>query len=209
MSNGIVKIFNANPWKQNILDCSIRAIVMAIGMRYELVCKELGVAWKRGRGLVRDTGIRLSDIKRTFDQYFDRVEDYTEALPSDLAEDPDFAEVMRIDKELGISETESGLLLSEFLDLYEGQGNFLVTIAGNPSAKSANARRRDIGHIVCAKCRPGRQGFIIDTFDSSEMVVRSYMRVKRVIPWSDPRHWQYDKEHHCFAGYGTEKSAVA
>lgn len=204
MSDSIVKIFNANPWKQNISDCVIRAIVMAIGMKYELVCKELGVAWKRGRGLIRDTGIYLDDIKRVFDPYFDKVEDYNEELPPELVDDSAFADMMRIDMELGVAENESGITLAEFLDLYAGQGVFLVNLVGNPAAKNVNLRRDADAHIVCAKCLPGRQGFAIDTFDSSEMIVDAYMRVKAPVPRSDPRHWVYDKERHCFAGYGME-----
>ena len=57
MQSNVIKYFNANPWKKHISDCAIRAVVMAIGMKYELVCKAFGVAWKRNRGLVRDTGI--------------------------------------------------------------------------------------------------------------------------------------------------------
>ena len=54
-----IKFFSFNPWKAHVGDCAIRAVVAAIGMRYELVCKELGVSWKKGRGLIRDTGIDL------------------------------------------------------------------------------------------------------------------------------------------------------
>lgn len=68
-----IKMFSFNPWKAKVGDCAIRAIVAAIGMRYELVCKELGVSWKRGKGLIRDTGIDLDKIKSTFDSYFDIV----------------------------------------------------------------------------------------------------------------------------------------
>ena len=57
MQSNVIKYFNANPWKKNIPDCAIRAVVMAIGMKYELVCEAFGAAWKRGRGLIRDTGI--------------------------------------------------------------------------------------------------------------------------------------------------------
>jgi len=69
----LIKFFSYNPWGARINDCAIRAIVAAIGMRYELVCKELGVSWKRGKGLIRDTGIDLDKIKSTFDSYFDIV----------------------------------------------------------------------------------------------------------------------------------------
>ena len=41
-----VKIFSFNPWKAHVGDCAIRAICAAIGMKYELVCKEFNVAWK-------------------------------------------------------------------------------------------------------------------------------------------------------------------
>jgi hypothetical protein len=42
-------------------------------MDYEKVCKRLGVAYKRGWGLIRDTGIKLDNIKDKFDEYFDKV----------------------------------------------------------------------------------------------------------------------------------------
>lgn len=54
-----IRRFNFNPWKAHVGDCAIRAVCAAIGMRYELVCKEFGVSWKRGKGLIRDTGIDL------------------------------------------------------------------------------------------------------------------------------------------------------
>jgi hypothetical protein len=42
------------------------------------VCKRLGVAWKYGKGLIRDTGIYLDDVKRVFGKYFDIIEDFTD-----------------------------------------------------------------------------------------------------------------------------------
>ena len=53
MRTNYIRRFNANPWRKNIPDCAVRAIVMAIGMKYELVCRKLGMAWRRGYGLVR------------------------------------------------------------------------------------------------------------------------------------------------------------
>ena len=122
MSAENIKIFNANPWKQHIPDCAIRAVTMAIGLRYELVCKKFGVSWKRGRGLIRDTGIQLEDIKRVFNGYFGAIVDFNEEMPPDLVENPAFDEVSQIDRELGVVETESGITLAEFIDIYAGQG---------------------------------------------------------------------------------------
>jgi hypothetical protein len=42
-------------------------------MDYEKVCKRLDVSYKRGWGLIRDTGITLDVIKEKFDEYFDKV----------------------------------------------------------------------------------------------------------------------------------------
>jgi hypothetical protein len=67
------KNINYNKWGKNIGDCAIRAICAGIEMDYEKVCKRLGVAHKRGWGLIRDTGIKLEDIKEKFDEYFDVV----------------------------------------------------------------------------------------------------------------------------------------
>ena len=116
--------------------------------------------------------------------------------------------MMKIDAELGVSEQTSGLTLAEFLDLYQEQGQFLVGLVGNPKAKNKSSSCLDDGHIVCARCIPGKAGYAIDTFDSSEMIVDSFMHIIKAVPKSDPRHYVYDREHHCFAGYGMEKSAV-
>lgn len=199
-----IHFFSFNPWKARVGDCAIRAICAAIGLRYELVCKELGVSWKRGKGLIRDTGIDLELIKSKFDEYFDKVEDYAEELPPELLDDPAFTRAQVLDAALGVDEETAGITLAEFLELYRGQGTFLVGLEGNPDAKNPNARKG--GHIVCAKCFKGKQPFAIDSWSSEEMTVDSFMRVKKTIPKDDPRHWVWDAEHKCFAGYGLEKS---
>lgn len=198
-----IKFVNLNPWKKNIGDCSIRAICAAIGMRYELVCKELGVSWKKGHGLVRDTGIDLELIKKKFDPWFDIVESYYDELPPELADDPAFTRAQMIDLALGVDEDTAGVTLAEFLDLYRGQGTFLVGLEGNPDAKNPNARKG--GHIVCARCWRGQEPYAIDSWRSEEMKVDAFMRVKKTVPRDDPRHWVYDYENKCFAGYGLER----
>jgi hypothetical protein len=81
MSNSSYLIkFNYNPWKVSTGDCAIRAIVAATGLDYRVVCKKLGVSWKNGKGLIRDSGINLDLIKNKFNNYFDIVEDFTEDL---------------------------------------------------------------------------------------------------------------------------------
>lgn len=200
-----IKFFQFNPWKARVGDCAIRAICAAIGMRYELVCKELGVAWKKGKGLVRDTGIDLNKIKETFDPWFDIVEDYSEELPPEMMEDPAFAQARFIDTALDIDEESAGITLAEFLELYRGQGKFLVGLVGNPKAENPNARKG--GHIICAMCPRGKDPWGIDTWRSEEMIVDSFMHVKKTIPKDDPRHWVWDNEHKCFAGYGMEGKA--
>ena len=200
-----IRYFNMNPWKKRIPDCSIRAICAAIGMRYELVCKELGVSWKKGYGLIRDTGIDLELIKKTFDEYFDHVEDYSEELPPEMMEDPAFAQAKFLDAAYGIEDDSSGITLAEFLELYRDQGTFLVGLVGNPEAENPNARKG--GHIVCARCWNGKEPYAIDSWPSQEMLCDSFMRVKKTIPKDDPRHWVWDNEHKCFAGYGMEGKA--
>ena len=54
---------NFNPWQVRAPDCAIRAIVAATGLDYREVCRRFGVSWKNGRGMIRDSGIDLDDIK--------------------------------------------------------------------------------------------------------------------------------------------------
>lgn len=200
-----IRFFNMNPWGARTSDCSIRAICAAIGMRYELVCKELGMSWKKGKGLLRDTGVDLEKIKQTFDQYFDIVQDYTEELPPEMMEEPEFAQAKLIDAALGLDEEYTGITLADFLELYRGQGTFLVGLVGNPHAENEYCRKG--GHIVCARCWKGKEPYAIDSWNSATMLCDSFMRVKKTISKDDPRHWVWDNENKCFAGYGMEKEA--
>lgn len=200
--------FNFNPWKQNIDDCAIRSVTCATGMKYELVCRQLGVAWKRGHGLIRNSGIDLEWIKTCFNDWFDVVQDFNdngwEEMPDDLRDDPDFEDVQRIDIELGIDSTSSGITLDDFCDMFAGQGTFLVGLVSNPKSKSPACRQEAGGHIVCAKCFRGKDPVFVDTWNSGDMLCDSWMRVNRRLPEGDPRHWIYNKDLHCFSGYGLE-----
>jgi len=78
MANIILKKFNVNPWHKRIGDCAIRSLVIGLGFDYRAACKQLGVSYKNGHGLIRDTGIDLYDIKTKFSEFFDIVEDFND-----------------------------------------------------------------------------------------------------------------------------------
>lgn len=191
--------FSFNPWKQNIGDCAIRAISAATGLDYREVCKRLGMAYVKGKGLRRDSGIDLKTIKQKFSDYFDIVEDYYENfefVPDEFKGSKEDDELQRFDLENGIG-LASGNTLNDFCDQYAGYGTFLVSLSGNPKSKDLKARRD--GHIVCARLSSQyrRQGFI-DTWDSGEMLVDAYMRVVKTEPKDSPLHWKYDYAQHKF-----------
>ena len=186
-----IKNINYNKWGKHISDCAIRAIVASIGMDYEKVCKTYGVSFKKGYGLIRDTGIELEDIKRKFNSWFDIIEDFSDV--EDFSDEiPNSIDLTAFDIEHGIDSFSSGITLDEFMDMYYGQGIFLVALVGNPKAKNKNAREG--GHIVCCKCLPNKEPYAIDTWNSSEMIVDCFMRIKKTLPKDHPDHWKYNKE---------------
>lgn len=187
------KRFNFNKWKQNIGDCAIRAICAGIGMDYELVCKRLGVSFKRGKGLIRDTGIKLDDIKEKFDEYFDVVQDYNEVY--------DFKDDISKDKYIDLDmwdndeddQFSSGDTLEDFLLMYN-DGEYLIGLTGNKKAESDKCKKG--GHIVYANTL--NEPYFIDTWDCSEMLVDCFMRINKKVPKDSNEHWKYDKEKKMF-----------
>ena len=191
--------FNYNPWKANIGDCAIRSIVAATGLDYREVCKRLGVAWKYGKGLIRDTGIDLEDVKRVFGKYFDIIEDFADNyafVPDEFKDSQEDDELRTLELQYGITNDSSGIMLKEFIDQFENQGAFLVSCIGNPNATNNNAKYD--GHLVYVQCIPGKRHGFIDSWDSSEMLVDAYMRVIKKEPFNSPLHWKYDRENHKF-----------
>ena len=186
--------FNFNPFKQNIGDCVIRAVSGATGLSYKEVCKRFGVSWKTGCGLIRANGLPLDKIEQTFDEYFDVVEDYYdnfEFIPDEMKNDPS------LDDDIAVSDNwASGLTLNDFCQLYSGQGLFLVSLHPNPKAENPDAR--DMHHIVFANLSKRGKPRFFDTWDSGEMFVDAYMRVKKREPKDSPLHWKYDYENHRF-----------
>ncbi len=181
------KYANFNPWNKFIGDCAIRAITAATYMSYTEVCRRLGVAWKTGLGLIRDSGIELDDIKEKFDEYFDVVQDFIDDqlfVPDEFRDTYQAKMADDIDAELGL-ESRSGITLAEFMEVYSGQGVFLVGLTGNPTA--AKRAARDGGHIVAVYLNPGKTHLFLDTWDSHEMYVDSYMRVAKQVKPGDPK----------------------
>ena len=193
--NSRIKLLNFNKWGKHINDCAIRSIVAAIGMDYEKVCKQFGMSFKKNYGLIRDTGIDLRDIKSKFDKWFDVVQDFNDNI--DFSDEfPDAIDLDAFDYDSEIDTYSSGITLNEFMDMFKGQGVFLVALVGNPHAVKMQSRKG--GHIVCCKCLPNKEPYTIDTWDCSEMLVDAYMRIKKTIPYSHPDHWKYDKQNKSF-----------
>jgi len=175
-----LKKFNANPWGRRINDCVIRALVLGLGISYKAACRELHVAYRDGYGLIRDTGIDLEDIKQVFKPYFGEVIDFGETdeeiPPEQLDSDLD-----AFDIENGIDPCSSGLTLSDFIEMHQGLGRFLVNLV-DPIGD---------GHIVFVNCQPGKN-FAVDTFNSLNLTVNAWMQIKKTIPSEDPRHYKLD-----------------
>lgn len=186
--------FNFNPWNAAVGDCSIRAVSAGTGLDYREVCKKLGVSYKNGKGLIRDSGIGLELIEDRFDEYFDIVEDFYDNynfVPDEYAGTLYDKQLDNFDASIGVGAI-SNTTLDEFIDEFKDQGIFLVSLEGNPKAKNPVARKG--GHIVCVKCIPDKKQGFIDTWDSGEMLVDAYMRVKKMEPYDSPKHWRYDHE---------------
>jgi len=184
---------NFNPWQKNIDDCAIRAVSAATGLNYKEVCKKFKIKYKNGYGIVRQTGVDIDYIHSIFNEYFDVVEDYYENnmfIPDEMSQE-DIDLIGALDD----GSLASGMTLNDFIDMFEGQGVFLVGLQENLKAKSENARHG--GHIVCANLnKSNRTPCFYDTWNSGEMLVDMYMRVKRREPKDSPKHYKYDKATH-------------
>jgi hypothetical protein len=212
------KRINYNKWGKNIDDCAIRSISAGLGMDYEVVCKKLEQYYKkrhkkstdkfkckRGYGLVTDEGVDLEYIKGAFDRYFDVVHDFTEKMSMDDIRnsskdmgDEDFIDVDMFDDEMEIDSFSSGITLDEFLSVYmRGQGNFLVGLVANKDAENRLCRQTE-GHIVFGSTLKGKVPFFVDTWNCGEMLVDSYMRIKKTVPKESDEHWKYDSENRRF-----------
>lgn len=199
------KKLNYNKWGKNIDDCAIRSISAGLGMDYEVVCRKFGVACKKGYGLIRKTGINLNDIIVKFDEYFDSVVNFTEKMSMDDIrnsskdmDDEDFIDVDMFDDEMDIDSFSSGITLDEFLSVYmRGQGNFLVGLVANKDAENRLCRQTE-GHIVFGSTLKGKVPFFVDTWNCGEMLVDSYMRIKKTVPKESNEHWKYDSENRKF-----------
>ena len=202
LPSGVVVKANYNKYKKNIGDCAVRAIVAGIGMDYDLVCRRFGMSFKRGYGLIRDTGIDLELIKQKFDEYFDIVEDFSQDeefvpdnVPDSMLNDPSFVDPTVFEITNGIA--DYSLTLSDFIAVYGNApgnktGRYLVSLSPNKDSRDKRCRRED-GHIVCVMQLDGRP-MAVDTWDSADMLVDCFMRIKKVVPKDSPLHWKYDYE---------------
>ena len=192
--------FNFNIWNKHIPDCAIRAISAATGLDYRAVCQMLGYAWKNNYGLIRQSGSSMNHINNVFKDYFDVVENFFENftfVPDEFKGTKQAEEIDDFERQHGLKTAGSGITLNEFIDLFAGQGTFLVQLVENPDSQDPKCRGSE-SHLVCVKCNPKfKQGFI-EYWDCGDMLVYSWMRVKKFEPVDSPRHWRYDREKHKF-----------
>ena len=211
MKNPYWKYVNFNPWKKTIDDCAIRAISAGTGLDYREVCRRLGFSFKYGYGLIRQSGTDLRDIKNKFSEYFDIVQDYGEEndVPEELLNDPKFIKTQKLDFEFGIDTDRSGITLNEFIDLFKNTGLYLVSLVGNPYAKNALIHDKNAGHIVFVNTQESSKmhGFF-DIWDSGEMIVDAYMRIKKQEPLDSPLHYKYDPETRSFIANPPKKGSL-
>jgi hypothetical protein len=143
-------------------------------MPYVDVCRKLGVSFKNGHGLIRDSGIYLQKIKDAFDEYFDVVVDFGEELPpEDVPEiDYDTSHLFDDDEEYMDSPNEnSEMSLAEWMVLNKGLGLFIVGLHNPTNGVD--------GHLVCASTLSMK---FFDTWDCSDWKVDAWMRVRKRLP---------------------------
>ena len=182
-----LEIMNMNPWGKKIGDCAIRAVSAALAIKYPAVCQMFRRKCVPGLGLSGEEGIDLETIKRRLDRFFDRVEDANEISWKDRP--PEFAD-MEFDPAFDL-EPDLGLTLDEFCEAYRGTGRYLVALV-HDVAKIEKGRNM-AGHIVYADLRPGKNVFF-DTWNCGGMIVETYMKVKAVLDFKDPRSLYYGRK---------------
>ena len=159
--------YNANPGKADIPDCAVRSVSLALKMPYVDVCRRLGVSFRDGHGLIRNSGIYMQKLKDEFDDYFDVVVDFEEELPDDALPEVEYDTAALFD-DGEIYGRNDEMTLSEWMELNRGTGRYIVGLH-SPSSK-AN------GHLVCVSTN--RMEFY-DTWDCSDWKVDAWMRVRR------------------------------
>ena len=168
---------NANYWGKNIGDCMIRSVSFGTNLGYIAVCNMLGLKWKHMHGLVTKKGVGVSRLESNFVEsgWIDEV--YTDEIASnfffggDDGEKDDF-----IDPEVGDT-------VDEFLQMYAGQGRFLLYV--RPPKSEVN---KDDWHMVYANANNQK---VFDTWDCRKwLVFGAYRIMKDKVPEDDPNSRQ-------------------
>ena len=114
----------------------------------------LGYAWKNNYGLIRQSGSSMNH--NVFKDYFDIVENFFENftfVPDEFKGTKQAEEIDDFERQHGLKTAGSGITLNEFIDLFAGQGTFLVQLVENPDSKDPKCRGSE-SHLVCVKCNP-------------------------------------------------------
>jgi hypothetical protein len=149
-----------------IPDCAIRAISQGIKMPYVDVCKRLGVSYKKGHGLIRNSGIYLKRIETMFDEYFDIVVDFDDTLPPDEIPEMEFDTTTLFDDEPETLEKSNEMNLEQWMRINVGTGRYLVAL---------HSPENSSGHIVYVNTMAMK---FFDIWDCSKWKVDAWMRIK-------------------------------
>lgn len=78
------------------------------------------MSYKKGKGLIRDTGIDLDKIEEIFSEYFDIVEDFYDNydfVPDEMKDSKENIELQKFDMLNGINAV-SKTTLNDFIDMF-------------------------------------------------------------------------------------------
>lgn len=174
-----LKKFNANKWGKLHGDCTIRALVLGIGIDYEMACKMLKVRCVPNEGYVAEdgnegTGIDLDLIQETFSKFLGEIEDNLLANP-DIDPMKAMLNAKPLDKWLDDKD-------------YKNPGLYLLYLDDN--------KEHDGGHIVFADCRAEPKYF--DISDCGDMGVQAWIKIEKRLSKGSKYHYKYDIKNHKF-----------
>jgi len=179
MSKKII-YFNPTPKKyskRNIGNCTVRSVSIALGKPYEEVAKKLKYTFNPDEDEEStDVGVAMEKIEKTYNRYcsdiYDKydLQEEMDKIQGDMMNDREFMDGYSFDLDDEMRNDDKDISLVEFMDIYAGQGVFVVGLV-DPENKE------DSGHTTCV-IAGSKDQTIIDTWNCSKWLVDSYLWIK-------------------------------